>query len=96
MSDAAAPPLRLEGVERRYRTEAGELPVLRGADLEVRRAKPAGERGGRFGAIVGRFGIAGFVTGVGAGRSSSSPSGVDVTIGVAAVGRPMLLRDGGT
>jgi lipoprotein-releasing system ATP-binding protein len=29
----AAPPLRLEAVERRYRTEAGELPVLTGADL---------------------------------------------------------------
>jgi lipoprotein-releasing system ATP-binding protein len=35
MSDAGAPPLRLQGVERRYRTEAGELPVLRGADLEL-------------------------------------------------------------
>ncbi|WP_198373472.1 ATP-binding cassette domain-containing protein, partial [Roseomonas rosulenta] len=29
------PPLRLAGVERRYRTEAGELPVLRGADLTL-------------------------------------------------------------
>ncbi|TCZ57154.1 ABC transporter ATP-binding protein [Roseicella aquatilis] len=35
MSDAA-PPLRLAAVERRYRTEAGELPVLRGADLVLR------------------------------------------------------------
>ena len=38
MSDAAAAtaaPLRLEGVERRYRTEAGELPVLTGADLTL-------------------------------------------------------------
>jgi lipoprotein-releasing system ATP-binding protein len=34
MSDA--PPLRLAGVERRYRTEAGELPVLQGAELELR------------------------------------------------------------
>lgn len=34
MSDAA-PPLRLAGVERRYRTEAGELPVLTGADLTL-------------------------------------------------------------
>ena len=34
MSDASGvPPLRLAGVERRYRTEAGELPVLTGADL---------------------------------------------------------------
>jgi lipoprotein-releasing system ATP-binding protein len=32
MSDA---PLRLAGVERRYRTEAGELPVLQGAELEL-------------------------------------------------------------
>ena len=29
------PLLRLERVERRYRTEAGELPVLRGADLAL-------------------------------------------------------------
>jgi lipoprotein-releasing system ATP-binding protein len=29
------PPLRLAAVERRYRTEAGELPVLRGADLAL-------------------------------------------------------------
>jgi lipoprotein-releasing system ATP-binding protein len=29
------PPLRLAAVERRYRTEAGELPVLRGADLTL-------------------------------------------------------------
>ncbi|WP_135466466.1 ABC transporter ATP-binding protein [Crenalkalicoccus roseus] len=35
MSSNGAPPLRLEGVERRYRTEAGELPVLRGADLTL-------------------------------------------------------------
>ncbi|MFN9091056.1 MAG: ABC transporter ATP-binding protein [Alphaproteobacteria bacterium] len=28
-------PLRLAGVERRYRTEAGELPVLLGADLTI-------------------------------------------------------------
>ena len=34
MSDAA-PPLRLEAVQRRYRTEAGELPVLQGADLTL-------------------------------------------------------------
>jgi lipoprotein-releasing system ATP-binding protein len=27
------PPLRLDAVDRRFRTEAGELPVLRGADL---------------------------------------------------------------
>jgi lipoprotein-releasing system ATP-binding protein len=32
---AAAPPLRLAAVERRYRTEAGELPVLTGADLTL-------------------------------------------------------------
>jgi len=32
MSDGPAPPLRLEGVARRYRTEAGELPVLAAAD----------------------------------------------------------------
>ena len=32
MSDA---PLRLAAVERRYRSEAGDLPVLRGADLEI-------------------------------------------------------------
>jgi lipoprotein-releasing system ATP-binding protein len=35
VSDAAAPPLRLAAVERRYRTEAGELPVLTGADLTL-------------------------------------------------------------
>jgi lipoprotein-releasing system ATP-binding protein len=29
------PPLRLAAVERRYHSEAGDLPVLRGADLEV-------------------------------------------------------------
>ncbi|UFN50081.1 ABC transporter ATP-binding protein [Roseomonas sp. OT10] len=34
MSDAV-PPLRLENVQRRYRTEAGELPVLQGADLTL-------------------------------------------------------------
>jgi lipoprotein-releasing system ATP-binding protein len=28
-------PLRLRGIERRFRTEAGELPVLRGADLDL-------------------------------------------------------------
>jgi len=33
MSDA---PLRLAAVERRFRTEAGELPVLQGADLTLR------------------------------------------------------------
>ena len=32
----ATPVLALRGVERRYRTEAGELPVLRGAALELR------------------------------------------------------------
>jgi lipoprotein-releasing system ATP-binding protein len=32
MSDA---PLRLDSVERRFRTEAGELPVLQGADLTL-------------------------------------------------------------
>jgi lipoprotein-releasing system ATP-binding protein len=32
MNDA---PLRLAGVERRYRTEAGELPVLQGADMRL-------------------------------------------------------------
>ena len=32
MSDA---PLRLAAVERRYHSEAGDLPVLRGADLEI-------------------------------------------------------------
>jgi lipoprotein-releasing system ATP-binding protein len=32
---SAAAPLRLAGVERRYRTEAGELPVLTGADLTL-------------------------------------------------------------
>src|SRR5689334_8017491 len=36
MSDAPAAPLRLAAVERRYRTEAGELPVLQGAELELR------------------------------------------------------------
>ena len=35
MSDRAAPPLELRGVERRFHTEAGELPVLRGADLTL-------------------------------------------------------------
>jgi lipoprotein-releasing system ATP-binding protein len=35
MSDRSAPPLRLEGVARRYRTEAGELPVLAAADLTL-------------------------------------------------------------
>ncbi|MGG5808377.1 ABC transporter ATP-binding protein [Falsiroseomonas sp. CW058] len=34
MSDA--PPLELRGVERRFRTEAGELPILRGAALTLR------------------------------------------------------------
>ena len=29
------PPLRLAAVERRYHSEAGDLPVLRGADLEI-------------------------------------------------------------
>ncbi|WP_426957727.1 ABC transporter ATP-binding protein [Muricoccus radiodurans] len=33
---ATGTPLALRGVERRYRTEAGELPVLRGVDLELR------------------------------------------------------------
>ena len=28
-------PLRLAAIERRYRTEAGELPVLLGADLTI-------------------------------------------------------------
>ncbi|MBV9655399.1 MAG: ABC transporter ATP-binding protein [Acetobacteraceae bacterium] len=32
----AAPPLELRRVERSYRTEAGTLPVLRGADLTLR------------------------------------------------------------
>ena len=31
----APPPLRLAAVERRFRTEAGELPVLQGADLTL-------------------------------------------------------------
>ncbi len=31
--EGAPPPLRLAAIERRYRTEAGELPVLTGADL---------------------------------------------------------------
>jgi lipoprotein-releasing system ATP-binding protein len=31
----ASPPLRLAAVERRYHTEAGDLPVLRGADLTL-------------------------------------------------------------
>lgn len=38
MSDATNPsavPLRLAAVERRYRSEAGELPVLRGAELSL-------------------------------------------------------------
>ncbi|MFT8242740.1 ABC transporter ATP-binding protein [Roseomonas sp. BN140053] len=35
MSDAAIP-LRLAAVERRFRTEAGELPVLRGVELSLR------------------------------------------------------------
>jgi len=30
-----APPLRLAAVERRFRSEAGELPILRGADLTL-------------------------------------------------------------
>ena len=33
MNSGAAPALELRGVSRIYRTEAGELPVLRGADL---------------------------------------------------------------
>ncbi|PZR18048.1 MAG: ABC transporter [Azospirillum brasilense] len=36
MSDTDSLPLRLVGLERRYRTEAGELSVLRGADLTLR------------------------------------------------------------
>jgi lipoprotein-releasing system ATP-binding protein len=36
MSETDSLPLRLVGLERRYRTEAGELPVLRGADLALR------------------------------------------------------------
>ncbi|MHB0706098.1 ABC transporter ATP-binding protein [Roseomonas mucosa] len=36
MSEAHGSPLRLAGLERRYRTEAGELPVLRGAELTLR------------------------------------------------------------
>jgi lipoprotein-releasing system ATP-binding protein len=37
MSDPTAPPsLVLDRVERRFRTEAGELPVLRGAELTLR------------------------------------------------------------
>jgi lipoprotein-releasing system ATP-binding protein len=32
---AEVPPLRLRAVERRFRTEAGELPVLRGANLTL-------------------------------------------------------------
>ncbi|HYI81722.1 MAG TPA: ABC transporter ATP-binding protein, partial [Acetobacteraceae bacterium] len=38
MSDGTAPspPLRLEGVARSYRTEAGELPVLIAADLTLK------------------------------------------------------------
>ncbi len=36
MSEAHDSPLRLAGLERRYRTEAGELPVLRGAELTLR------------------------------------------------------------
>jgi lipoprotein-releasing system ATP-binding protein len=35
MSDTAAP-LMLRGIRRAYRTEAGELPVLRGVDLTLR------------------------------------------------------------
>jgi len=35
MSDRAAAPLELRGVERRFRMEAGDLPVLRGADLTL-------------------------------------------------------------
>ncbi|MBV8094213.1 MAG: ABC transporter ATP-binding protein [Acetobacteraceae bacterium] len=35
MSEAAAPPLVLRRLQRTYRTEAGGLPVLRGADLTV-------------------------------------------------------------
>ncbi len=30
------PPLRLDGVQRHFRTEAGDLPVLRGVDLTLR------------------------------------------------------------
>jgi lipoprotein-releasing system ATP-binding protein len=33
--ESGAPALRLASVERRFRTEAGELPVLRGADLAL-------------------------------------------------------------
>ena len=33
--EGGAPALRLAAVERRFRTEAGELPVLRGADLAL-------------------------------------------------------------
>jgi len=37
MPDAPlSPPLSLRGVERRYRSEAGDLPVLTGADLDLR------------------------------------------------------------
>ncbi|QDJ10407.1 Lipoprotein releasing system ATP-binding protein lolD [Roseomonas mucosa] len=36
MSEAHGSPLRLAGLERRYRTEAGDLPVLRGAELTLR------------------------------------------------------------
>jgi lipoprotein-releasing system ATP-binding protein len=35
-ANPAAPPLELRAVERRFRTEAGELSVLRGADLTLR------------------------------------------------------------
>lgn len=35
MSETTTPPLVLDRVERRFRTEAGELPVLRGAELTL-------------------------------------------------------------
>ena len=36
MSEAVVAPLRLAALERRFRTEAGELPVLRGVELTLR------------------------------------------------------------
>ncbi|MFC0388678.1 ABC transporter ATP-binding protein [Muricoccus vinaceus] len=35
LATSSGPPLALRAVERRYRTEAGELPVLRGAELDL-------------------------------------------------------------
>jgi lipoprotein-releasing system ATP-binding protein len=36
MNERSVPPLTMRGVERTYRSEGGDLPVLRGTDLELR------------------------------------------------------------